>query len=191
MHSVEIACQCGQVQGEISDLSPKMDRHMICCCDDCQAFAKFLGQDGILDASGGTQIVQMTPSQIHFSQGESSIACIRLTPKGVYRWYASCCRTPIANTLSSGVPFMGVIHTIFKDLNALETIMGPPNMVLQTKHAVSPPSHHLQASGFPLKLLLSTAFRLIIAKIQGRDKPNPFFIGKEPIASPEILSQRK
>lgn len=163
---------------------------MICCCDDCQAFAKFLGQEEILDASGGTQIVQMTPSQIHFSQGESSIACVRLTPKGVYRWYASCCRTPIANTLSSGVPFMGVIHSIFKDLSAVEAIIGPPAMVLQVRHASAPPTHHLQANGFPLPLLLSTASRLIIAKIKGRDKPNPFFVGKEPLVKPEILSQR-
>ncbi|MCY4045453.1 MAG: DUF6151 family protein [Cellvibrionales bacterium] len=187
---MKIACQCGNLQGEITDLTPRVDRHIICCCDDCQAFARFLQQDGILDASGGTQIVQMTPSQIHFSKGESLIACIRLTPNGVYRWYASCCSTPIANTLSSGVPFMGVIHSIIKEPEVVEEIMGPPSMVIQAKHAIVRPLHETQARGFPLSLLLSTARRLIVAKLKGQDKPNPFFNDKKPLSEPKILSQR-
>ena len=38
------------------------------------------------------------------------IAAIRLTEKGLVRWYASCCNTPIGNTMAaSGVPFIGVV----------------------------------------------------------------------------------
>jgi len=35
------------------------------------------------------------------------IAGIRLTPKGVFRWHASCCKMPLGNTLGRAIPFVG------------------------------------------------------------------------------------
>jgi hypothetical protein len=35
---------------------------------------------------------------------------MRLTPKGLLRWYAACCNTPIGNTWpTTAMPFIGVI----------------------------------------------------------------------------------
>ena len=85
---------------------------------------------------------------------------------------------------------MGVIHSIIKEPEVVEEIMGPPSMVIQAKHAIVRPLHETQARGFPLSLLLSTARRLIVAKLKGQDKPNPFFNDKKPLSEPKILSQR-
>ena len=75
-------------------------------------FAQFLGQaDDVLNAKGGTDIFQLSPARVSLTQGHEHLACMRLTPKGLRRWYASCCNTPIGNTLANAKPpFLGLIH---------------------------------------------------------------------------------
>ncbi len=190
MQSVDLKCDCGEVQGHVLSMQPNQARHVICCCDDCQRFAHYLEKDAILDEFGGTRIVQMTPAQVRITQGLGNVQCIRLKPKGVYRWYTACCHTPIANTLSAGVPFVGLIHNIFENEKDIEDCLGPAALRVQVKHALKTPSDRLAAAkGFPVGLILSTAFRLIVAKIQKGDKPTPFFDAYgEPISAPTILS---
>jgi len=68
----------------------------VCYCRDCQAFAHFLGKvDAILDERGGSEIIQVLPRNLTFTQGIELLACMRLTEKGLLRWYAACCNTPI------------------------------------------------------------------------------------------------
>ena len=74
---------------------------VICYCDDCQAFAHQLGRADLLDSNGGTDIVQVAPASPHIRQGQDKIAALRLSPKGLYRWHARCCNTPVGNTLSA------------------------------------------------------------------------------------------
>lgn len=105
-----IECACGAVKGMLRGVEPASGNHIVCMCDDCQAYARFLGTDGIVDAHGGTEIFQMPASLVSLTEGQQLVACVRLSSKGMHRWYASCCRTPIANTLGPRVPFAGVIH---------------------------------------------------------------------------------
>ena len=42
-------------------------------------------------------------------QGQHRIVGLRLTPKGLFRWYASCCNTPVGNTLTPAIPFVGIV----------------------------------------------------------------------------------
>ena len=72
---------------------------MTCYCRDCQAYAHALGNAGaILDDLGGTDIVASLQQHVMLSQGTDALACLSLSDKGLLRWYASCCNTPIANT---------------------------------------------------------------------------------------------
>lgn len=89
-------------------------------CDDCQSYAYQMDRaDDILDPSGGTELYQTTLSNITITQGAEHLGCLRLSPKGLMRWYAGCCDTPIANTLPRHkVPFAGVVHSFF-DRDAL------------------------------------------------------------------------
>ena len=112
---IEMACDCGALRGHGIDLNPGTGRHLICMCKDCQAFARFLGREEILDQNGGTEIFQITPAQIRLEAGLDHLAAMRLGPKGAVRWYASCCNTPIANTTHMpGIPFAGVFCTFIK-----------------------------------------------------------------------------
>ena len=119
-----LRCRCGAVRGIARDAVPSKVNHCFCYCDDCQAFAHHLGRaDDVLDAHGGTEITQMSPANVTFSAGADKIAAIRLTDKGLVRWYASCCNTPIGNTMAaSGVPFIGVVQAF---IAAPSAALGP------------------------------------------------------------------
>lgn len=119
-----LRCACGAVRGVAHAVEPSKVNHCFCYCDDCQAFAHFLGRaDDVLDAHGGTEITQMSQANVRFSAGTDKIAAMRLTPQGLIRWYAACCRTPIGNTLgTSAMPFIGVIHAF---IAAPSAALGP------------------------------------------------------------------
>ena len=91
-----LQCRCGEVRGVVTDVSPNTVNRVVCYCDDCQAFLHHLGRADLLDAHGGSDIVQIAPASLSFVHGKERIVGLRLTPKGLYRWYASCCRTPLA-----------------------------------------------------------------------------------------------
>ena len=122
-----LRCRCGAVRGVARDAVPSKINHCFCYCDDCQAFAHYLGRaNDVLDAHGGTEITQMSPANVKLTAGTDKIAAIRLTEKGLVRWYASCCNTPIGNTMAaSGVPFIGVVRAFMAaPSNALGPIRG-------------------------------------------------------------------
>jgi hypothetical protein len=105
-----LECRCKKVIGEM-DWSPGRGNNIICFCDDCQTFAFFLDPSGEnLTSNGGSEIVQVTPSRVVFKEGKEHIKCLKLGPKGLIRWYTSCCKTPIANTINLKMPFYGVYH---------------------------------------------------------------------------------
>ncbi|MGB0440353.1 MAG: DUF6151 family protein, partial [Paracoccaceae bacterium] len=96
----DLRCQCGQVQWRIA--GHVTGRRLMCYCVDCQAFQHHLGcADRGLDSSGGTDILQTLPEAVTLAQGVDHIAVLRLGPKGLLRWYATCCNTPIANTIAT------------------------------------------------------------------------------------------
>jgi Family of unknown function (DUF6151) len=92
---VEVRCRCGEVRGIVTDPSPQTVNRVICYCDDCQAYAHQLGRADLLNAKGGSDIIQLAPAALSFTKGQDRIAGLRLTPKGLYRWYTRCCNTPV------------------------------------------------------------------------------------------------
>jgi hypothetical protein len=92
-------------------------------------FARFLGRTDVLDPAGGTDIFQMPPARIRLTAGTDALRCLRLSDN-VLRWYADCCRTPIANTAAGPrFPLAAVIHS-FMDHEASgrsrDEVLGPP-----------------------------------------------------------------
>src|SRR3984957_2050797 len=106
---IELRCRCGEVRGTATDLSPRTVNRVVCYCDDCQAFAHQLGRADLLDPHGGSDIVQVAPASLSFQRGDDRIVGLRLAPKGLRRWYSSCCKTPLGNTLGPAVPFVGIV----------------------------------------------------------------------------------
>ena len=111
----ELRCRCGEVSGRVDDASPQTVNRVICCCDDCQAFSYHLGRADLLDAQGGSDIVQVAPAALSFHRGADRIVGLRLTPKGPFRWYSSCCNTPLGNTTGPAVPFVGIVVQGFQN----------------------------------------------------------------------------
>ena len=78
--SMQLRCRCGTVRGEMD--TPRAYVRATCYCKDCRAFARFLGQPGVLDASGGTDIVATAPAAVRFTAGSEHVTCMSLVPQG-------------------------------------------------------------------------------------------------------------
>src|SRR5215813_363473 len=120
--TVELHCRCGEVAGRVDNAAHDTTNRVVCYCDDCQAFAHHLGRAELLDAHGGSDIVQVAPASLTFEKGAARIAGLRLSAKGLYRFYSECCKTPLGNSISTAVPFVGIVAQAFEDIDAL----GPP-----------------------------------------------------------------
>ncbi|MFD1343474.1 DUF6151 family protein [Litorisediminicola beolgyonensis] len=104
----EFSCRCGTMAWQVDPGVP--GTQVTCYCPWCQAAATHVGASDWLDKAGGTLIRQTLPRALRITKGETSLKAFRLSKKGVLRWYAGCCGTPMANTLGSpALPFVGVI----------------------------------------------------------------------------------
>ncbi len=151
----------------------------------------------MLDTAGGTDIFQMPPGRVTLSAGAEAVRCLRLSNKGVYRWYADCCRTPIANTAGPGIPVIGVVHS-FMDQEFLDNlpdgcsrdeVLGPPLCRIYERSAVGllPPTAPPPAS---FKVLARRAAKALGWWLRGLNRPSPFFDErtKAPRSAPRVLT---
>jgi Family of unknown function (DUF6151) len=183
-----LQCRCGTLKGYV-DTSKPVNR-AVCYCTDCQAFAHYLGRPSeILDSNGGTDVVQTLPAKVTFTQGQETLACMRLSDKGLVRWYANCCNTPIGNTAANyRLSFIGLIHNCMEDPSAsLNDSFGPVRMWSFTKTAKTT----IKASPFGMLPGILKIFGMILrARLNGAYRRNPFFSNTGiPIVNPKILTQ--
>ena len=181
------------LRGTAHNITPETGNRVVCMCDDCQAYARYLGgAQSVLDEHGGTDIFQATPSQIVLAEGTEHLRCLRLSSKGLLRWYAGCCRTPVVNTVASfRVPFVGIVHSFmdFEGSCTRREALGPVIAYTQARYAVGEPpvGAHPRA---PFGLIVRSLRLLARAVLKGAHKPSPFFtLGTgEPVVEPMVLS---
>ena len=187
MSDIDVACRCGGVAGRVR-ASPGTGIHAVCYCNDCQAFARFLGTDGILDAHGGSDIYQVAPASLELLTGTKNLACVRLSDRGMHRWFASCCRTPIGNTASAKIPFIGLVQPFMQHAGASrDGAIGPPRVHVHTASAIdgAPPG----AKGIGLGAAIHFARFLLGGWLGGKGRPNPLYDDDgTPRVVPEVLS---
>ena len=193
MTDISLSCRCGKTQGVARNISPEAGTRVVCYCNDCQAFARHLGQeDMVLDPYGGTDIFQTAPAHLSITEGKDNLRCLKLTPKGPFRWYAGCCNTPIANTGPAGLPFAGVISAFMEIAGDEDQILGPVGWYLQGKYATKPLPPGRKIVGFPPSLILRLFWNILVWKLKGLGKPTPFFNDDgAPVAKPEMVTQSK
>jgi len=185
--AITFHCRCGALRGQIEP--GVVYARARCYCRDCQAFARALGREDVLDAEGGTDIVAMLPAGVHVTDGIDRLACMSLSPKGLLRWYAGCCDTPIANTpRDPKVAYAGVLgHCLEGDRDALDAAVGPSRIALNVKSARG------QVTPTPLRTfvgVLRIMRGVLGARLRGRYRDNPFFIADppRPIVEPRVLT---
>jgi hypothetical protein len=190
---IKFECQCGSIEGTVDTKHAKGYR-AVCLCDDCQAAAKFLGKESeILDVYGGTDIFPMQPANLKFTKGVDQLKCFRLSPKGMFRWYAGCCKTSIANIPAERfMPYVGVVHTILdknNDAKKLEEAFGPVNEYMQAKYGkgeLPKNSYEKVSLGFMLRVIKF----VLTAKIRGEGNPSPFYNSDGSLAvNPYVLTE--
>ncbi len=186
------SCRCGAVRGRVADVSPRSVNRAGCYCDDCQAFAHRLGRADLLDARGRSDIVQVAPGSMRFEAGQEHIAGLRLSPKGLYRFYARCCNTPLGNTVGLKIPFVGLPASAFAcEGQDPDRLFGPPRGAIMGQFAIggTPPG----TKGISLSLAVQAAGVLLGWLISGRASPNPLFDRKtrEPLYPVSVLSREE
>ncbi|MDD1780120.1 DUF6151 family protein [Enterovibrio sp. ZSDZ35] len=191
MTDLAFQCECGELTGTVINASPKLGNHMICYCDDCQRFARYLGhEEKWLDEWGGTDIYQVPPANIRIDKGAENLRCVRVKPKGIYRFYASCCRTPIANSPSYKMPLAGIPTPILQRKNKKELIGPVTHTVMGSFAKGSPPSkpHPKFSFGSVVKVLTF----LLRNTLKGTNTPTPFFTpdGKA-VSPPEKIADKR
>lgn len=189
---LEIACRCGQVRATLDEPSPRALGRTVCYCADCQAFAHHLGRADLLDAKGGSDIVPVAPAALVFRQGLDRIAAVRLSPKGVHRFYATCCRTPLGNAVGPKVPFVGLLTEAFRASGQKpDDILQPPVGAIFGEYALGglPPG----SKGVRFGFMLTAILRIVGWRLAGRVWPHPFFDreSKRPLYPVTVLSREQ
>ncbi len=166
-------CRCGQLQGVVDQ--PERGVRVVCYCADCQTYAHLLGHpERTLDPLGGTDIVATDSRYVRFTAGAQALACLSLSPRGLLRWYAKCCDTPIAATPRNWkLPYAGMVHTCLSQPDSLERSFPQVRMRVNTQSAKSKPpgGGGLRGMGRLTGLML----RLVASRLRGGYRASPFF----------------
>ncbi len=189
---VSLRCRCGTVRGLATDVSPTSGNRVVCYCRDCQAFARFLERDDVMNAAGGTEIFQMAPASVRITEGAAALRCVRLSSKGMHRFYAGCCKTPVGNTVSARVPFVGLIHSFMdpeRDGRTRDEVLGREITSIHGRFAIGTAPAHVHP-GLPLSMIATIVRRLATWWLSGKGTPTPFFDARTraPRAEPRVLT---
>lgn len=189
---VPLRCECGTVQGTVHGLSAKNLNNAVCYCIDCQTWAHHLGKaDTHLDSHGGSHVVQVAAASITIEQGLDRIGLKRLSPSGLFRWYATCCDSPLANTLpKASSPIVGLSGPRLQVAD--ESFFGRQYRVMG-KYATGNRSALRIPDKFGAAAICRVLWLLPGWILRGSARRSPFFDEKtgEPIVQPQVLTREE
>lgn len=186
--AIPLRCACGKLQGEVEP--GKVAARAVCYCKDCQAFARFLGRESeLLDDAGGTEVASALPGAVRFTGGIEHLVCMSLSPRGLYRWYAACCNTPVGNTpREPTMPYAGLMRAcLAAPPDTLDRQLGRSRIMVQTTSALA------RVRPTPLRTAWAVAkigSMILRARLGGGYRDNPFFQPgtSEPLRQPRVLT---
>ena len=180
MDRVAFSCTCGTVAGHVGVTSPGAGNHVVCHCPDCRTAELALGQPD--PDPDGVEIWQTTPDCIKIEQGADRLAILRLSPKGLYRWHATCCNAPMFNTLRSPrLAFAGIAAARLSDTAPLGPVIG---------HAfMAKPGGGYRHTGFA-RVGARVLRMMLRANLSGKWRRTPFFdTDGQPRADIRVMSR--
>lgn len=189
--TADIQCECGQFRARLRAFPRDTPGRLVCYCDDCQTYLRFLGRADLLDSCGGTEVIPVWPADVEILSGVDQLVCTRLSPQGTYRFSTRCCNTPVVNT-RPGMPWAGFLRGVFtaNPSLALDATLGPVRSRIMGRFASARPP-----AGTPDKFNLH-AMRTVMpfilkGKLTGKSTPSPFFAadGTTPVVTPRVLTR--
>lgn len=177
------SCGCGALRGEISPAGLRHGTHVECFCADCRANELAHRQPD--PAPGPVGLFQMAAHHIKITAGQEHLALLRLSPKGLLRWYADCCGTPMFNTLAKpALSFAAIRSPRLTDPARLGPVRG--------RGFVPRPGGGKPKMEGMAPVLWGLASRALAARLNGKWRANPFFDDSgAPIAPARILSREE
>lgn len=110
---MQVRCDCGTFQAELTHVPAHSPGRLVCHCRDCQSFLRKLGREDLLDPCGGTEVIPVYPGEIRIIAGREQLICNRITANGPFRWSTRCCNSPVGNAAAK-FPWFGVFHNLFR-----------------------------------------------------------------------------
>ena len=187
MKDISLSCNCGTVQGIAKEVTPSDGIHIVCYCDDCQRFAREIGNEAALDQYGGSEIFQLYPSKVKIEQGIDQLRCLQFSARGPVRWYTNCCNSPFGNAMPAGMPMIG-INVGFMAADTDASVLGEVEFYVQGQCAKGKPPHQNLHPRFPLKLMFTSLYKALKGKLAGQGRPSPFYNADDQmISEPKIF----
>jgi hypothetical protein len=189
---MEVQCECGKFRAKINGFPNRTPGRLVCYCDDCQKYLRHLKRVDLLDSNGGTEVIPVYPADVEIVDGRDHLRCVRLSPTGTFRFYTSCCNTPIANT-RPGKPWVGFLRCVYtngRDTQNFDQLLGPVRSRIMGLYAQGNPPVGTP-NKFDLKALLSVMPFMLKGKLFGKVKPSPFFAADAdaPVVIAHVLSE--
>lgn len=174
------ACRCGKVHGTLS-VERGTGTPAVCHCDSCVRAQRHFGVEAT--RAEGVAVFQTTPDRFHIEAGAEHLGLARLTPKGAYRWFATCCGTQLG--VSSTTPkfaFFSPVQTIFAD---------PTPLGRAKTHAFVPQPGGADKHRRLMPAIIAVVGRSAAALASGRWRDTPFFdvATGQPVAAPQVLAK--
>jgi hypothetical protein len=183
---MQIQCTCGNFQAKLKAFPKNTPGRLMCYCDDCQRYLHYIKRSDLLDQNAGTEIIPAYPADVEVLKGIEHLKCVRLSSKGMFRYYTSCCQSPVGNT-SPNRAWVGFLKNMYpKDV---EKILGPIEARIMGKFAKGNlPEGTPQKFDFKgFKIVMPFVLRGIVLR---KANPSPFFQedGKTSVVAPHVLS---
>jgi len=179
--ALRFACSCGSLAGHVDQAAVRRGCRILCHCADCRAVERY---HNCPDTEGtGVDLLQLNPDMVVIDQGAEHLRLLQLSPKGLFRWYAGCCGTPLFNGLRTPrLPFIAVRSALFAEPDRLGKVLAQAFIPQPGK-----PPRHKGAGRMTMKL----ASRMIAAWVTGRWRQTPLFDidTGSPRAEPKVLTK--
>ncbi|MCZ2721413.1 DUF6151 family protein [Marinomonas sp. 15G1-11] len=187
MTELALECRCGKVKGRVHSVNLKQGNHLVCYCQSCQNFANYLQSD-VLNEFGGSDIFQIAPAFISIDLGVDQLKSLKLTDKGVCRWYTDCCKTPIGNTAGAKIPMVGILRSFIAKDQDINAKIGPIMGNVYVKNLDSPLPQSMSAPLSEKRLIFRMIRKILLWKILAKGTPNPFMNSQgKPIVKPHKI----
>lgn len=179
---LEFSCNCGELQGHLDVAALRTGTHTVCYCPDCRAAELYFGQPD--PAPGPVDQFQTTPDMLTITRGVDKLGLMRLGPRGLMRWYATCCNAPLFNTLTNPkLAFVGINGARMAEPERLGRVVAKgfvPQSGGKPRHQGVVP------------MVWGLIRRMGPARMSGRWKQTPFFDPEtgDPVAVAEIPSKQ-